>query len=56
MPQVVVLALVGTAALLGYKYLKRVAEADAALRHAEALAKPMRLERGSDGVYRPVMR
>ena len=53
MPQVLTLAVVGTIAYLGYRALKRVVEEQASLKPVPVRA--TRLERGADGVYRPVV-
>jgi hypothetical protein len=56
MPQVIVLAAIGTVAYVGYKYLKRAMGAGLADRKVPIRVKSVYLERGPDGVFRPVDR
>ncbi|MDR3372663.1 MAG: hypothetical protein P4L98_02935 [Ancalomicrobiaceae bacterium] len=56
MPQVVVYALVGAALVMGYKLLKRAQERSESLSRVPVPIDTVRLERGSDGVFRPVVR
>jgi hypothetical protein len=53
MPQVIVLAAIGTAAYVGYRYLKRSFGADLRMQEAPVPVKAVYLERGADGIYRP---
>ncbi len=56
MSQIVVLAAIGTVAYLGYRAVKSTFEAGMALKPAPVPVRAVRLERGIDGVYRPVTR
>lgn len=56
MPQAVVYALVGTALVIGYKLIKRAQERTAELSRVPVPIDTVRLERGADGVFRPVIR
>jgi hypothetical protein len=56
MPQVIVLAAIGTAAYVGYRYLKRSFGADLRMQETPIPVKSVYLERGPDGVFRPSTR
>ena len=53
MPQVIIIAAIGTAAYVGYKYLMRTLGAG---HDVPVRVKSVYLERGPDGVFRPVER
>jgi hypothetical protein len=55
MPQVILLAAIGTAAYIGYKIVKRNFIVST-MRDIPVRVKAVYLERGPDGVFRPVGR
>lgn len=56
MSQFLFYALFGTALVLGYRLLKRAHDERPTLRPAPVPIDPVRLERGPDGIFRPVDR
>jgi hypothetical protein len=56
MPQLIVIAAIGTIAYIGYRAIKHTLEAGPTLQRAPVPVKAIRLERGSDGIYRPITR
>lgn len=56
MPQVIVIAAIGTVAYIGYKYLRRAIGAGLDVQNVPVRVKSVYLERGPDGIFRPVER
>jgi hypothetical protein len=61
-PQLIIIAAAGVAAMAGYRFLRReMARVEDALSRVRAQEEPVRvksatLERGPDGIYRPIQR